>query len=100
MHLCYQRDFANHTPQHELSHSSFIIELLPTVLQNNYFVLNGHHYHQLSGTAVGSKLALSYANMFMARYKMLHVHTYPLQTDSGKGSLLIYSSYGPVVPTI
>ena len=41
---------------------SYIVELLEVVLTNNYFDFNGKHYHQISGTAMGTKLEPSYAN--------------------------------------
>ena len=45
---------AIHRPLHCLPHSSYIVELLEVVLNNNYFEFNGTHYHQMSGTAVGT----------------------------------------------
>ena len=49
------------------------------VLTNNYFDFNGKHYHQKSGTARGTKLAPSYANLFMSKFEQAHVYTYHLQ---------------------
>ena len=62
-----------------LPHYSYIIELLQVVLTNNYFDFNGKHYHQKSGTAMGTKLAPSYANWFMSKFEQDHVYTYHLQ---------------------
>jgi hypothetical protein len=36
------------------------------ILRNNYFEFNGLHFHQLQGTAMGTAMAPSYANLFMA----------------------------------
>ena len=36
-----------------------------------------NNYHQVSGTAMGSKLAPSYTNNIMSRFERLHVYTYP-----------------------
>ena len=59
-----------------LPHNSYIIELLEVVLINNYFDFNGKHYHQKSGTATGTRLAPSYANLFMTMFEKNHVYTY------------------------
>ena len=56
---------AIHKPPDTLPHNSYIIELLELVLSKNNFEFNGEFYHQLSGTAMGTKLAPSYANLFM-----------------------------------
>ena len=60
--LAIQRDI------NALPHNSYIIELLQVVLTNNYFDFNGKHYHQKSGTSMGTKLAPSYANLFMTKF--------------------------------
>ena len=63
----------------DLPHNSYIIELLEVVLTSNYFDFNGKQYHQISGTALGTKLAPSYANLFMTKFEQNHVYTYHLQ---------------------
>ena len=68
-----------HKPPDSLSHNSYIIELLDLVLTNNHFEFNGKYYHQLSGTAMGTKLAPSYANLFTTKFEEKYVYTYPLQ---------------------
>ena len=70
---------AIHKPPDTLPHNSYIIELLELVLTNNHFEFNGEFYHQLSGTAMGTKLAPSYANLFMTKFEDKYVYTYPLQ---------------------
>ena len=62
-----------------LPHYSYIVEFLEVVLTNNYFDFNGNHYHQISSTAMGTKLAHSYANLFMTKFEQNHVYTYHLQ---------------------
>ena len=59
--------------------NSYIVELLEVVLNNSYFDFNGKHYHQISGTALGTKLVPSNANLFMTKFEENHVYTYPLQ---------------------
>ena len=41
-------------------------DLLSIVLTQNYFQFNDSMYHQVQGTAMGTKMAPSYANLFMA----------------------------------
>ena len=60
---------AMHKPPDTLPHNSYIIELLELVFTNNHFEFNGEFYHQLSGTAMGTKLSPSYANLFMANLR-------------------------------
>jgi hypothetical protein len=42
-----------------------LVEMLTLVLKNNNFTFDGNHYHQINGTAMGTKMAPSYANIFM-----------------------------------
>ena len=42
-----------------------LTKLLEHVLKFNNFMFNGEHYLQVSGTAMGTKMAPSYANIFM-----------------------------------
>ena len=58
-------------------------ELIDIVLQNNVFEFNDKHYLQKQGTAMGTKMAPSYANLFMGKIeKQLqnlgkpHIHTW------------------------
>jgi hypothetical protein len=39
--------------------------MLTLVPKNNNFTLDGNHYLQINGTAMGIKMAPSYANIFM-----------------------------------
>ena len=56
-----------------------ITELLSQVLTYNNFRFNGRNYLQVGGTAMGTKLAPSYANIFMSSFENKHVYTYHLQ---------------------
>ena len=42
-----------------------LVEMLTLVLKNNNFTFDGNHYLQINGTAMGIKMAPSYANIFM-----------------------------------
>ena len=45
----------------------YIIELLTHILTKNAFTFNNEHFVQIYGTAMGSPMASTYANIFMAR---------------------------------
>ena len=45
--------------------TTFLISLIQFVLENNNFVFNDKHYLQIQGTAMGTKMAPSYACLFM-----------------------------------
>ena len=56
-----------------------IIELLTMVLTKNNFDFNNQHYLQVGGTAMGTRLAPSYANIFMDHFERNYVYTYETQ---------------------
>ena len=106
---------AIHKPPESLPHNSSIIEFLELVLTNNHFEFSGNYYHQPSGTAMGTKLAPSYANLFMTTFEEKYVYTYPLKPalwkrfiddifmiwPHGRNSLLKFIEYlNRVHPTI
>ena len=41
--------------------------MLRLILQENSFQFNGKDYLQIHGTAIGTKMAVSFANIFMAK---------------------------------
>ena len=70
---------AIHKPPNSVPQISYIIELLVVLLTNSHFEFNGKHCHQVSGTAMGTKLAPSYANLLMTKFEEKYLYTYPLQ---------------------
>ena len=58
--------------------NTFLSELLHLVLTTNNFEFDGIHYTQLSGTAMGTKVAPSYANIFMDWFEQTYVYTHAL----------------------
>ena len=64
----------SHTPSNDV-----VINLLRKVLQFNNFDFNGKHYLQVGGTAMGTRVAPSYANIFMDYFERRFVYTYRLQ---------------------
>ena len=53
------------TRQNKSPPTECLVKLLTLVLKNNNFVFNGQHYIQINGTSMGTKMAPSYANIFM-----------------------------------
>lgn len=49
----------------------YILQLLQMSLENNDFSFNGHHYLQVSGTAMGKKFAPHYADITMAYWETI-----------------------------
>ncbi|XP_048765266.2 uncharacterized protein LOC125673022 [Ostrea edulis] len=56
-----------------------LIQLLEHVLKFNNFMFSGEHYLQISGTAMGTKMAPSYANIFMGRLERRLLHYSPVK---------------------
>jgi len=56
-----------------------IKHLLEHVLYMNNFDFNDKHYLQVGGTAMGTKVAPSFANIFMAQFEETHVYNYHTQ---------------------
>ena len=57
----------------------WVLKLLEAVLTKNNFEFNGSHYLQIGGTAMGTKVAPAYANIFMDHLERKLVHAYHLQ---------------------
>ena len=53
------------------------MKLAGLVLKNNNFEFNGNHYLQRLGTAIGTRMAPLYANLFMDRLKTTLLDRYP-----------------------
>ena len=47
--------------------TKYLGEMLRLILKENSFQFNGRHYLQTRGTAMGTKTAVSFANIFMAK---------------------------------
>ncbi len=54
-------------------------DLLNIVLTKNYFEFAGEMYHQVQGTAMGTKMAPAYANIFMAELEEKLLADYPIK---------------------
>ena len=62
------------------------------MLKNNFFVFDGKFYKQLQGTAMGTKLAPAYANIFMAKLEHNILSHAPLKPS-------FYKRYIDDIPT-
>ena len=56
-----------------------LAELLSLVLTLNNFKFNETNYLQIGGTAMGTRLAPSFANIYMNHFEETHVYTYPFK---------------------
>lgn len=56
-------------------HNKFVFSLLSFVLTQNYFLFDGTFYHQKCGTAMGTRCALTYANLFLGWWANCHFFT-------------------------
>ena len=72
------RTLNRHKPAYRLSYQS-ILSLLRLVLHCNNFSFEGKNYLQIGGTAMGTKLAPSYANIFMGELEKKMLQTAPHQ---------------------
>jgi peptide-methionine (R)-S-oxide reductase len=68
-----------HRDNSEKPNNTNIIHLLEYVLMMNNFDFNGKHYLQVGGTAMGTRVAPSFANIFMADFENKWVYPYPHQ---------------------
>ena len=60
---CLEAAEASHIPQ------SILLNFFNMILKRNVFSFNNSMYQQIQGTAMGTKMAPSYANLFMDRFE-------------------------------
>ena len=56
--------------------TKFIITLINLILKCNTMFFNGHFFHQIKGTAMGTAMAVSFANLFMSRLEQDMLNDY------------------------
>ncbi|XP_056397544.1 uncharacterized protein LOC130292572 [Hyla sarda] len=54
-------------------HNQFVLTLLEFILTRNYFTFNSRFFHQLRGTAMGSPVAPTYANLLLGWWEEVFV---------------------------
>ena len=69
----------NYRPPHENPTNASLCKLLELVLTTNNFRFDNKEYLQIGGTAMGTKLAPSFANLFMGHLEEKFVYSYPRQ---------------------
>ena len=68
-----------HRPGNVKSTNDTLLELLTHILELNNFQFNGENFIQVGGTAMGTRVAPSFANVFMAEFEKKFMSIYPLQ---------------------
>ena len=68
--------------------SSFLVDLLKTVLDSNIFEFNGQLWQQKIGTAMGTKVAPTYACIFMGWLEDLILNSWSNQKPRSKRGVL------------
>ena len=59
------KEFLNQRQVKDIS-TKILCDLATIILKNNFFEIGEDVYHQLLGTAIGTKFAPTYTNLFMA----------------------------------
>ena len=59
--------------------SKMLVDLVELILKNNNITFHGKHFLQIQGTAIGTNMAPSYANIFMGIYEEDFMQTQNLQ---------------------
>lgn len=62
-----------------------ILRLIHLILTKNAFMFNNRFYHQIKGTAMGTKMAPTYANLFMGFLEQRLLKDSPINPGCGKG---------------
>ena len=74
-----------------------LVKMLAFVLKSNYFEFNGEVRHQISGTGVGTKLALTYASIFMDEIETNTLIQKSLSLWYGFDISIMFSLFGHMV---
>ncbi len=61
--------------------TSALIKLMRLVLEKNNFQFNGVNYLQIAGTAMGTRMAPQFANLYMAQFEEKYVYSYKPDLD-------------------
>ena len=72
------RHFLNTRPLKSIP-TERICDLIRMILGMNNFSFNGQHFLQTHGTAMGTRMAPSYANLFMGNFEHLAIENAPLK---------------------
>lgn len=67
----------------------FLMKGLELILYNNYFNYDGAIYHQEKGTAMGTQMAPSYANLFMGIFEKIFI----MADHPFRSKIVVYKRY-------
>jgi hypothetical protein len=84
-----QNDKTNPT---RLKNRSTLATLLDTVLTNNIFNFNVNHYQQINGTAMGTIMAPTYANIYLKQKEENNLSDW-LKPKTGRPNVLLFKRY-------
>ncbi|XP_054290772.1 uncharacterized protein LOC129005789 [Macrosteles quadrilineatus] len=73
--------FLDQRPKNSLPSTSFLINLAKFILEKNNFQFEGKNYIQTKGTAMGTRMAPSYANLFMGRLEQAFLRQQKVQPE-------------------
>ena len=85
---------------HKLVPTESLCDLIRMILGMNNLVFDGQHFLQIHGTAMGTRMAPSYANLFMGKFEEKAIATPPLSLSSGGDSSTTFSWCGRKVKKI
>ena len=78
---CIHRFLMEHGDPTELPSTESLVDLLKFVLKLNNFQFNGENYIQIGGTAMGTKVAPSLANVFMSYFEEKYIYSHDPPPD-------------------
>ena len=76
---CVLRFLMKYRKTSQLPRNVSLVDLLKIVLTCNNFQFNDENFLQVGGTAMGTKVAPSLANVFMADFEERYIYTYEKQ---------------------
>ncbi|XP_075448371.1 calcium uptake protein 2, mitochondrial isoform X1 [Ascaphus truei] len=71
------------------SQKTFLLACIQFILSHNYFLFEDTYYLQICGTAMGTRFAPSYANLYMGLWERTHVW----ENASLRGGLVYYGRF-------
>ena len=77
--LAAMESYLQTRPANSKPSTSFLVQLAQMILTMNNFMFDERHYLQIKGTAMGTRMAPSYANLFMGKLENDFLSSQPLQ---------------------
>ena len=93
--------FLNQRPPHSLPSTQFLVQLTQFIHTHNHFSFDSRYYLQVKGTAMGTQMAPSYADLFKGLLEKDFLHSTPLSKNPASGYVLLMKIFffGLMVPT-